>query len=398
MTQLAESAIVRWRPVWLLALSQALFFTALSIVFTVAGLVGVWLAPSPALATIPLGVTGVFTAATALLAVKGFAHFGRQPVFIFGAMCGLVGALLAVLAIHRGSFVGFCLATGSMGIFQGIAQYYRLAAADVAPSEADRPRAISWVMAGGLAAAFVGPYLGALAKDVMIVPFAGSYAVSAAVSLLAIGALAFWREPEAARMPPLPDWTPALNEFNEKPALRHALAYCVAAWAMMVLTMNAAPLAVVGCGLPVTTAASVVQWHLVGMFAPSFFTGNLIARYGAQRVAQSGCWLGVVACALTLGGETSPYFHAAMIGVGIGWNFAFIGGSALLVAAASATNRGRLQSINETSTFVIVTLAAFSAGFAQDAIGWSGVGIAGIVLLLPAMFPALIGARRSARA
>ena len=397
MTVHALSAIARWRPVWLLALSQALYFTAISIVFTVAALAGAWLAPSPALATIPLGVTGVFTATSALLAVKGFARFGRQPVFIFGALCGLGGALLAVLAIHRGSFIGFCLATGSMGIFQGIAGYYRLAAAEVAPSAADRPRAISWVMVGGLAAAFVGPWLGALAKDLMIVPFAGSYAVSAAVSLLAIGALACWREPASARMPPLPEWTPALHEFRESPALRRALAYCVAAWAMMVLTMNAAPLAVVGCGLPVTTAASVIQWHLVGMFAPSFFTGNLVARFGAQRVAQSGCWLGVIACALTFGGETSPYFHAAMIGVGIGWNFAFIGGSALLVAAASPANRGRLQSLNETSTFVIVTLAAFSAGFAQDALGWQGVALVGMALLLPAMIPAFARGRMSAR-
>lgn len=381
----ASALPASWTPVWLLALSQALFFVALSIVFTVSGLAGAWLAPTPALATLPLALTGVFTAGSALLAVKGFARFGRRPVFIFGALGGVAGAALAVLAIQAGSFTGFCLATGLMGLFQGVAQYYRLAAADVAPSAADRPRAIARVMAGGLAAAFLGPHLGALAKDLLAVPFAGSYALSAVVSLLAVVVLLGWREPAAARMPPLSDWAPALREFGATPALRRALAFCVAAFGMMVLTMNAAPLAIVGCGLPVGVAASVVQWHLVGMFAPSFFSGGLVARFGAQRVALAGCGIALAACTLALAGQSAALFHAALTGVGLGWNFAYIGGSALLVEAASAANRGRLQSLNETATFVIVTLAAFFAGLAQDRLGWNGVALLGIVLLLPAL-------------
>ncbi len=392
----ASALPASWTPVWLLALSQALFFVALSIVFTVSGLAGAWLAPTPALATLPLALTGVLTACSAFLAVKGFARFGRRPVFIGGALGGVAGAALAVVAIQAGSFLGFCLATGLMGLFQGVAQYYRLAAAEVAPTEADRPRALARVMLGGLAAACLGPHLGALAKDLLTVPFAGSYALSAAVSVLAVLVLLAWREPAAARMPPLSPWAPALREFAASPALRRALAFCVAAFGMMVLTMNAAPLAIVGCGLPVGVAASVVQWHLVGMFAPSFFTGNLVARFGAQRVALAGCGIAIASCAVALAGQSAALFHAALTGVGLGWNFAYIGGSALLVEAASAANRGRLQSLNETATFVIVTLASFFAGVAQDRLGWNGVAVLGIVLLLPALRPLLSRPARAA--
>ncbi len=385
-----------WAPVWLLSLSQGLFFCAISIVFTVSGLAGAWLAPSPALATLPLALTGLMTAASAFLAVKAFARFGRRPVFVAGAVGGMVGALLSALAIHAGSFVGFCLATSLFGLFQGTAQYFRLAAADVAPSEADRPRAISWVMVGGLAAAFLGPHLGALAKDALAVPFVGSYLVSAAVSLLAVAVLGCWREPAAARIPPLPAWAPALAEFAASVPLQRALVFCIAAFGMMVLTMNAAPLAIVGCGLPVGLAASVVQWHLVGMFAPSFFTGGLVSRFGAVRVAQAGCMLAVAACASAFAGETALWFHVSMIGVGVGWNLAYIGGSALLVESASAVNRGRLQSLNETGTFAAATLATFFAGVAHDGVGWSGVAVLGMLILVPAMFPAVLGRRAQA--
>lgn len=376
-----------WTPVLLLALSQALFFCAMSIIFTVSGLAGAWLAPDPMLATLPLALTGIMTAASTLNAVKGFARFGRRPVFVVGALGGVSAALLAALALSSGSFIGFCIASSLFGMFQGVAQYYRLAAADCAPSDADKPRAISWVMVGGLAAAFLGPYLGAFAKDLTVTPFAGSYLVSAAVSALAVAVMLVWREPVAARIPPLPEWRPALAEIAARPALRRAIAFCVAAFGMMVLVMNASPLAIVGCGLPVGIAASVIQWHLVGMFAPSFFTGNLVARYGANRIATAGCLIGLGGCAVALGGETTPLFHASMIAVGVGWNFAYIGGSALLVASSSATNRARVQSFNETLTFAAVTLASFFAAVAQSRLGWSGVAVIGALLLLPAMWP-----------
>lgn len=376
-----------WTPVLILSASQGLFFCAMSIIFTVSGLAGVWLAPTPALATVPLALTGVMTAFSALYAVKGFARFGRRPVFIGGAFGGVVAAGLSALAIENGNFVAFCLASSVFGLFQGVAQYYRLAAAEVAPTEADRPKAISWVMAGGLAAAFLGPHLGAIARDLTPTPFVGSYLVSASVSVLAVLVLAFWREPTAARVPTLPAWKPALGEIAANPALRGAIIFCVAAYGMMVLVMNASPLAIVACGLPVGIAASVVQWHLVGMFAPSFFTGNLIARHGARRIALIGCWLAIGGCLFAIAGETTPLFHASMIAVGVGWNFTFIGGSALLVQESSPLNRARIQSFNETLTFAVVTLAAFFAAVAQSTIGWAGVAIIGILILVPAMWP-----------
>ena len=377
----------------LLSASQGLFFCAMSIIFTVSGLAGSWLAPSPALATLPLALTGVMTAFSALYAVKGFAWVGRRPVFVLGALGGVVAAGLSALAIANGNFVAFCLASSLFGLFQGVAQYYRLAAAEVAPSEADRPKAISWVMAGGLAAAFLGPHLGALASDLTPTPFVGSYIVSACVSVLAVLILAFWREPAAARVPPLPAWKPALAEIASNASLRRAIVFCVAAFGMMVLVMNASPLAIVACGLPVGIAASVVQWHLVGMFAPSFFTGNLIARYGARPVALTGCWLAVAGCGFALAGETTALFHASMVAVGVGWNFAFIGGSALLVQESTPANRARIQSFNETLTFGVVTLGAFFAAVAQSSIGWSGVALIGMLILVPAMWPRGRGAR-----
>lgn len=374
-----------WMPVWLLSASQGLFFCVMSIVLTVSALAGTWLAPFPALATLPLALAGATTTLAALFAVRGFARFGRQTVFLFGASCGIAGGLLAAWALAQQHFVAFCLTVALFGIFQGIAQYYRLAAADVAPREEDKPRAISWVVAGGLAAAFIGPYLGAFARDLTLTPFLGSFLVAAALGGLAVLVLACWREPAAARIPPLPPWRPALDEIAASPALRHAMAFCVCGFGMMVLVMNAAPLAIVGCGLSLGVAASVIQWHLVGMFAPSFFTGGLIARHGARRIALVGCGIGLVGCLIALGGETTALFHAALILVGIGWNFAYIGGSALLVQSSSNENRARIQSVNETLTFAVVTFMSLSAGVAQAVLGWGGVAILGALTLLAAM-------------
>lgn len=384
----------RWTSVLILSASQGLFFCVISIVFTVSALAGAWLAPTPALATLPLAMAGAATMLAALYAVKGFARFGRQAVFLFGTVCGIGGGALSAWALANMNFAAFCLTTALFGLFQGIAQYYRLAAADVAPSEADRPRAISWVVAGGLAAAFVGPYLGAFARDLTPTPFMGSYLVAAAVGVAAFVVLAFWREPAAARIPPLPAWRPALDEIAESPALKRAIAFCACGFSMMVLVMNAAPLAIVGCGLSVGVAASTIQWHLVGMFAPSFFTGGLAARFGAQRVALAGCGIGLAGCVLAMAGETVVLFHASMIAVGIGWNFAYIGGSALLVQSSSAHNRARILSFNETLTFGAVTVATLLAGFAQATIGWAGVAVIGAAILAIALFVAF--ARRPA--
>lgn len=374
-----------WTPVFLLSASQALFFCVVSIVFTVSALAGVWLAPTPALATLPLALAGAATMLAALNAVRGFARFGRQKVFIFGAVCGVSSGLLSAWALYSMSFVAFCFTTALFGVFQGIAQYYRLAAADVAPSEADRPRAISWVVAGGLAAAFVGPYLGAFARDLTPTPFMGSYLIAACVGVLAVLVLTQWREPAAVRVPPLPAWKPALDEIAGSAAVKRGIAFCACGFAMMVLVMNAAPLAIVGCGLSLGVAASAIQWHLVGMFAPSFFTGGLIARFSAQRVALAGCGIGLAGCAVATAGETVALFHAAMIAVGIGWNFAYIGGSALLVQSTSLANRARILSFNETLTFGGVTVATLLSGFAQASLGWAGVGVVGGSILLIAL-------------
>lgn len=254
-------------------------------------------------------------------------------------------------------------------------------------------RAISWVVAGGVVAAFLGPQLGQWGRDWVAGEFfVGSYLVQGLLSVAAFALLARLALPPAAA--PQAGEARPLAEILAQPALRTAILGAAAGYAVMIMVMTATPLAMVGCGLPRTDVTPVIQWHVVGMFAPSFFTGILVKRWGALRIMQAGFLLLLVNVGLALMGNDFLNFLSALVFLGVGWNFAFIGGTALLTQAYRPAEQLKVQAINESAVFGLVALATLSAGWLYDRFGWATLNLAVVPLLVVALGAALFLERR----
>ncbi|WIT09739.1 MFS transporter [Paucibacter sediminis] len=363
------------RRVALLVLCQALFVCASAIGLTLTGLVGSMLAPSRALATLPYALVTVATALSTVPVSLLARRWGRPRVFQLGALAGACGGALASWAIVRNDFLLFCTANLALGAFAASAQFYRFAATEAA-SATFKAQAIGWVTGGGVLAAVLGPTLAALAREA--VPghsFAGSYLAVVALALLSILVLSRLRGGTAAPVLAAGAPTPLLQLLH-RPAFLVAACGCAVGAASMMFVMTATPLAVVGCGLPVTVAAGVIQWHLMSMYAPGFFSGRLIARWGVTRAL----WLGSAAMAggslVALSGQSAWQFGLALMLNGAGWNFMFVGGSALLAetfAHDSLADRTRAQAANEFLVAAIVAIAAMASGWVFDGWGWGHV-------------------------
>ncbi|MBT9493650.1 MAG: MFS transporter [Paucibacter sp.] len=380
------------QTVRLLVLSQALFVCASAIGLTLTGLVGAMLAPSPALATLPYALVTVATALSTIPVSMLMLRWGRRRVFTLGALSGAIGGGLAAWAIARNDFLLFCIANLCLGLFAASAQYYRFAANEAAPAEY-KARAIAWVISGGVLAALIGPTLAAWAREA--VPrhsFAGSYLVLLGLALL--GALVLSRlavasqSEQAVRFDGSTSSTP-LSQLLRRPDFLLAATHSALAAGMMMLVMTASPLAVVGCGLPVTVAASVIQWHLLAMYVPGFFSGRLIARWGAKPVSGLGAGLFAVGSTVALGGSTPLYFGLALVLNGMAWNFMFVGASTLLAqsfAADSPADRARAQAANEFITAAVAASGALLAGVVFNAWGWSAIqwGLLPLLILVAA--------------
>ena len=380
------------RNVLLLAFSQAATLSAIVMSMALAAILGGNLVPDKGLATLPIAAMLIGTALASLPAALLMRRTGRRVGFLMGAALGVAGSMLSAFALHRSSFVLFVIGHLLLGSYQGFANYYRFAAVE-ATDVAHSSRAISWVVAGGVVAAFLGPQLGQWGRDwVAGGLFVGSYLAQGALGVVAMTLLS------QVRLPPVAaaiegDARPT-REILALPALRASVLGTAVGYAVMTMVMTATPLAMLGCGLPGTSVTPVIQWHVVGMFAPSFFTGNLVERHGAPRIMQIGFVLLLGHVAIALLGIEFLHFLSGLILLGIGWNFTFIGGTALLTQSLRPPERLKAQAINEFAVFGVVALASLSAGWLYDRFGWTALNLAVIPLLIVALlFTVLIGHR-----
>jgi MFS family permease len=364
--------------VLLLATAQALFQTASVMVMTVAGLAGALIAPAPQWATAPIAAMFLGTALTTIPASLWMARVGRRTGFVVCALLGTGAGLMAALGIWLESLLLLSLGTLLVGAYQAFAQFYRFAAGEIA-DEAFRPRAIGFVLAGGIAAALLGPLIGRWGGPLLDAAYAGSFLLLAVVSLLAAGLLTRLRMPSA----PAPSAAVAagrpLWSIVRQPSYVVALFGAATGYGVMILAMTATPIAMVQHHHALSDATLVIQLHVLGMFVPSFFTGSLIARFGVLRVMLTGLALLAGHVLMSLAGTGFQSFAGALVMLGIGWNFLYIGGTTLLTSTYAAAERARAQAANDMAIFVVGLLSSLSAGALLQAVGWQTLNL----LLLP---------------
>lgn len=369
------------RNVLVLVAAQAILGAQMPMIFTVAGLAGQGLASNPCWATLPISLTviGSMVWATPLSALMQ--RHGRRAGFTLGALAGALGAAFGAWGLSTQSFPLFLLGAFLTGGYMSAQGFYRFAAADTA-SPAFRPKAISWVMAGGLLSAVVGPQLVKVTAQEMAVPFLATYL--AVIGLNLGGSLLFGLLdiPKPAAPAAGADAGRSRRELLREPRIAVAVICATVSYALMNLVMTSSPLAVVGCGFTTGNAADVVSAHVLAMYAPSFFTGGLIARFGAERVMALGLVILAGAGIVALTGVELVNFFGALVLLGIGWNFGFIGATAMLTASHAPEERGRMQGLNDLVVFGGVTMASFSSGGLMNCAGgsvvqgWHAVNIA----------------------
>ena len=357
------------RQVLLLAASQALFQTVSVLVMTVGGLAGSQLALSPEWATAPIATMFLGTAIATVPASMWMARVGRRVGFVTGALLGAAGGIAAATGIVTSSLLLLCLGTLFVGTFQAFAQFYRFAASEVS-NEAFRPRAISLVLAGGVVAAIAGPALGRLGGDLLQPAYTASFLILAVVSLIAAGVLLGVNVPRAIDTPQEKSAARTLGQIVRQPTYLVALLSAVTGYGVMILAMTATPLAMAHHHHGLGETATVIQLHVLGMFLPSFFTGSLIARFGVLRIMLTGIVLLTGHVLLSLSGTGFYSFSSALILLGIGWNFLYIGGTNLLTTAYTAAEKGKAQATNDLTIFLVGLAASLSAGILQNTVGW----------------------------
>ena len=381
----------------LLTLCQGLFLTNNVTFMAINGLVGLSLAPSPWMATLP--ITG-YVAGGALCASLVARHqraWGRRRAFQAGTLVAVLSSALCAYAASTQQFWLLVVATLLAGYYNANAGLYRFAATELAAPRY-KERAISWVLAGGIIGAVAGPNLASATRDALPVAFAGAYAALVAVALLALVVLSF------IRFPPLPLPSAArpgrpLREIARQPVFIVAVLGCALGYGVMNLLMAATPIAMSQCAHPFKSTALVLEWHVLGMFVPSFFTGSLIRRFGCLPVMASGVLLNLVCIAVALSGVDLMSFTLALLALGIGWNFLFIGGTTLFTEAYRPEEKTRAQAAMDTVIFTTMALTSFSSGALVTTSGWSYLNLGSIapVLLAAAALAWLALQRRGAQ-
>lgn len=340
-----------------------------SLAIASSALVGVVLTPSPALSTLPLGLTYCCMMLTMIPASLFMQRYGRRAGFALGGSAGVVGGTISAIAIYNGSFVFFCLGSAIFGIANGFAQYYRFAATEVVEASY-KSRAISWVLAGGLVAAFIGPNVARLTRD--LIPdalFSASYGVVAIFCVGVIFIQYFIRIPKPSLEESQGTRRP-LGFVLTRPVFLVAALCAMTAYGTMNLLMTVTPLAMHDRQMAFGATAIVIQWHIVGMFAPSFFTGSLIDRFGVLKVMFMGALILIGCAVVALSGQLYPHFFVGMVLLGIGWNFLYIGGTTLLTGAYLPAEKGVVQGVNEFMVFSVTALTALSSGYLHHLLGW----------------------------
>ena len=353
-----------------LATAQALAGANAAVIFATGAIIGSTLAPDPAWATVPISVFVVGMALGTLPAGLIARRHGRRAAFMAGGTAGMMAGLIGAWALMAGSFWLYCVATLCAGMYASVVQSFRFAAAD-GVDPAVRPRALSWVMAGGVFAGVIGPQLVTYTMDLRPdALFAASYLAQALVAVVAMLVLSGVNLPRpaanAARGRPL-------GEIVRQRSFIVAALCGVVSYSLMNLVMTSAPLAMKLCGLPLTASNTALQWHVVAMYGPSFFTGSLITRFGAPRVVAAGLTLLSAAAAVGLAGITVPHFTLGLILLGLGWNFGFVGASAMVLDTHGPEERTRVQSFNDFLVFGTMAVGSFSSGQLLQVWGWGAV-------------------------
>jgi MFS family permease len=356
-----------------LAAAQALTGANGSVIFATGSIIGATLAPDISLATVPLSMFVLGMAAGTLPTGAISRAYGRRVAFMIGSGLGTLTGVLGALAILHAAFWLFCCATFLGGLYGAVAQSYRFAAADGA-SAAFRPKVVSWVMAGGVFAGVLGPQLVQWTMDIWPpYMFAFSFAMQAVVALLAMAILAGVDAPKPAPAD-LHGGRPLL-EIARQPRFIAAALCGVIAYPMMNLVMTSAPLAMKMCGLTVSDSNFGIQWHMVAMYGPSFVTGTLIARFGAPAIVALGLALEGVAATIGLSGITAPHFWATLMVLGVGWNFGFVGASALVLETHLPQEKNKVQAFNDFLVFGMMAVGSFSSGQLLANYGWNAVNL-----------------------
>ena len=379
------------RNVLLLALSQALAMTIVSLMLSASALVSVELAAGTGWATLPLAAQYLATMLALHPLARLSARHGRRPVFIAAALVGAAGLALAVAGVAARSFAVFVVASLGVGVLGAASQFYRFAAAEAVPP-ARRGQAISLALAGGVLAAFLGTFIARSTRDLLATPFLASFVALVAVALLAALLGAGLRLPAPARAQAAP--SRPLAEIASQGPFRLAVAAAAVAYAVMGLLMTATPLAMLCARHDFATTTAVIQWHLVAMFAPSFVTGGLIRRFGARGVMLAGGVLNLTGIGVALTGDAIPVFQLALVLVGVGWNFLYVGATTALTDTCRDADRPLAQAFNDSVVFAAVTVATLGAGRLVDALGWAQVNLLAALPVVALMVALLRAGRR----
>ncbi len=369
-----------------------------SILVSSASLVGLLLlGEDKSLATIPVTALVAGTAIATFPASIFMKKAGRKAGFIIGALLGMLGAAIAGYSIYMADFWGFTIGAMMIGTYVAFGNYYRFAAVDVAGPE-NRSKAVSYVMAGGLIAGFIGPQIASHTKDAFL-PFTylGPYLAIILLGVLVLIMISFVHIPKMKEM----DFEEAarpLREIIKQPTFILATLSAIIGYASMSFMMTATPLAMIGCGLTPADSFNVISWHVVAMYGPSFFTGSLIARYGDFKIIFIGAILGMLAVAVALSGLAISNFWIALVLLGVAWNFMFIGGTTLLTTTYKPAEAAKVQGLNDFMVFGTMATASLSAGILQQKFGWDVVTMTVLPFFAMVAIIALIkmsGARRA---
>jgi MFS family permease len=367
------------RKLLLLTLCQGLFLTNNVVFIAINGLVGLQLAPRTWMATLPLTAYVAGGALSTILVARHQRTLGRRRAFQLGLLVAIVATALCALASWQRSFGLLLLGTVLAGYYQANASLYRFAAAELVPASA-REKAISWVLAGGILGAVIGPNLASATRDVLPQPFTGAYLSLVGVALLALVLIS------RIEFPPMPTAAQLaggrrLSEIARQPVFIVAVAAAALGYGVMNLLMAATPIAMAMYEHPFSDAALVLEWHVLGMFVPSFFTGHLIRRFGALPVMVVGLMLNIACVAFALSGTDLMHFLGALFVLGVGWNFLYTGGSTLLAEAYRPEERTTAQGAMDFCVYSTMTLTSFSSGALVTTGGWSSMNIGSLLPL-----------------
>lgn len=365
------------RPLWLLAICQGLFLTNNVTFIAINGLVGLSMAPLGWMATLPVMGYVVGGALSTGLVAKTQGRYGRKVSFQLGLLVALLSALLCAYAAVSHNFWLLCTATVVAGYYNANAGLYRFAAAELALPEW-REKAVSLVMAGGLLGAVLGPNLAKYTRTLMDVPFAGAYIALAGVALLSMVVLSFIEFPPAPIKKSAQGGRP-LREIMRQPAFIVAAATGALGYGVMNLLMAATPLAMQQCNLPFSDVALVLEWHVIGMFAPGFFTGHLIKRFGTLPIMGVGVALNAACIGVALTGVDLHQFLIALFLLGVGWNFLFTGSTTLSLQTYTPEEKDRAQGALNFFVFATLALSSFASGVLVTTRGWELLNLGSLV-------------------